>query len=117
MPNNIIRILRANAPMPIGPNNAKSARVNHGQNIGKRSCHQGVGWCRGGNRNVEGSWGFLHLKIQKFQRLKVSKFLGFSASWFLGFLVSKFQRLTVSKFQSCWIDIDPMLPKFHFMFS
>ena len=47
----------------------------HGQTLGSTRIPQGVGWCRGGNRNAEGWWGCLQLKIKsKFQNVKRPKF-------------------------------------------
>ena len=73
------------------PNIAK-----HGQTLGNTRVPQGVGWGKSGNRNVEGWWGFLQLKIKKIKDLK---FQSFRISIFQVFKVSK---LNISSFRNSW---------------
>ena len=101
-----------------------------------------MGWCRGGNRNVDRAVGIPSIennKVSKFQSFKVSWFLGFLVFWFLGVFVPSFQSVQVSEihkpFNVFWKilkpshhipisyfleDTDPIWDYFHhlqFMFS
>ena len=90
----------------------------HSQTLGNSRVPQGVGWCRGKNRNDEGWWGFLYLKTKKLQIFKVSKSQNCKVPIFES---TKFQSSKVSKIRnsiSCFSeDIDLILAKSHFMFS
>ena len=68
----------------------------------------------------EDSLNWKSFEVSRFQSFLASWFPGFSISWFIGFKVSKLQiQQTRNKtFISCLLlEIDPILPKFHSMFS